>query len=957
VVILLGVVVLGLSTQVVSLWTVQIMVVPVIIFLVLFVLLLRGPVTKDKAGPRSERHALTHDPAGRAYAVDLATTRWPLWTFTDRRLHVRRGRIVGIPIPTSRAGAEGRVRVPASWLDILPHRMLTINEIRGRAHAFVNEWKAETREAAERQTFWNEWFEVFGIRRRRFVTFERNVRKLSGNTGQIDAFWPGMLLVEHKSAGEDLDAAMGQAEDYLNGLKEEELPRLIVLSDFATFRVLNLETRDEHEFPLAEFPEKLELFTFLAGYRPRWFAEQDEVNVHAAELMGALHDQLEESGYDGHELRMMLVRLLFLLFADDTGLWGETGLFEDYVERKTAEDGSDLGMHLVALFEVLDRRPEERQRTLDEALQSFPYVNGQLFRERIPVPAFDRSMRETLLLVCRFNWSKISPAIFESMFQSVMDDKERRAIGAHYTTERNILKTIGPLFVDELRARIDAAGMDRTKLRALFADLRKLKFFDPACGCGDFLIIAYRELRRIELEVMRRLQSLDKRVLEGQLSADVSLLSHVDVDQFYGIEYEEFPARIAEVAMYLMDHLANQELSQEFGLSYARIPLHAPANITIGNALRIDWNDVLPPAECSYVLGNPPFVAKKRRNADQVEDMARIFGGRTVLDYVAAWFIKAADYIKGTKTRAAFVATNSIVQGEQVPALWPGLLAKGMRVDFAHRSFRWTSESRGQAAVYVVIIGFSDGGQRATKLIFDYDKPTSTTPQERVVQQINPYLADAPADVIPRRRSAPTLPVPEIRFGSMPNDGGHLLLDEDEHSALLASDAIAAKYVRVLLGADGMLDGRLRWCLWLEGADPGDIGNSPALRSRIAAVKDYREQSTRAATKALASMPALFGEIRQPRSRYLCVPRHTSENRKYVPMVFAEPTVIAHDSTLTIESADLYLFGVLHSAMWVTWVPRHRRSAGESLSDQCRRRLQHVPISRPSKGNREAANR
>ncbi len=798
--------------------------------------------------------------------------------------------------------------------------MLTISEMRGRARAFVNEWQGETREAAERQTFWNEWFEVFGIRRRRRVTFERNVRKLSGTTGQIDAFWPGMLLVEHKSAGQDLDVAMGQAEGYLNGLREEELPRLIVLSDFARFRVLNLETRDEADFPIEEFPANLELFTFLAGYRPRWFAEEDEANVKAAELMGSLHDQLDRSGYTGHELRVMLVRLLFLMFADDTGLWGETGLFEDYIERKTSQDGRDLGLHLAALFEVLDQKPAERQTTLDESLEPFPYVNGDLFRERVSLAAFDFVMRDTLLRACRFNWSKISPAIFGSMFQSVMKPEERHAIGAHYTSERNIMKAIGPLFVDELHARLDAAGQDRTRLRALFAELRRLTFFDPACGCGNFLVIAYRELRRVELEVLRRLQRLDRNVREGQLSADVSLLSHVDVDQFYGIEIEEFPARIAEVAMYLVDHLANQELSQEFGLSYARIPLHTPAHIEVGNALRIDWNEFLPADECSFLLGNPPFVAKKHRNPEQVADMRRIFGGTTVLDYVAAWFKKAADYVKGQGTRVVLVATNSLVQGEQVPALWPILLDSGVEIDFAHRSFRWTNEARGRAAVYVVIIGFSDGGKRRTKLIYDYERATVDEPQERVAEQINPYLADAPADVIPRRSRRPLVPALPIRFGNMPNDGGNLLINDRQELDAVLVDAIAARYFRFLLGADGMLDGTERWCLWLEQADPADLRNSPEIRTRVERVREHRLASARAATRELADTPSLFGEIRQPTVRYICLPRHTSENRKYIPCVFAEPSVIAHDSTLTIQSGDLYLFALLHSAMWMAWV-------------------------------------
>lgn len=410
----------------------------------------------------------------------------------------------------------------------------------------------------------------------------------------------------------------------------------------------------------------------------------------------------------------------------------------------------------------------------------------------------------------------------------------------------------------------------------------------------------------------------------------------MDVDQFYGIEYEEFPARIAEVAMYLMDHLANQELSQQFGLSYARIPLHTPANIHVGNAVRIDWSDILSADQCSYLLGNPPFVAKKRRNAEQIEDMEGVFGGRTVIDYVGAWFVKATAYTRGHATRVAFVATNSLVQGEQVPALWPRLLADGMRIDFAHRSFRWTSEARGRAAVYVVIIGFSEGGKRATKLIYDYERPTVDEPQERVADQINPYLADAPAQVIPQSRRTPLLPVPAASWGSMPNDGGHLLLTDDEKQTVESSDQRAARYIRPLLGAEQIMTGTPRWCFWLAVADPRDIRGSRVLRDRISAVKAYRELSKRPATRQLATVPALFGEIRQPTTRYLCAPLHTSERRQYIPMVFADPEVIAHNSTFTIQGADMYLFGLLHSAMWMTWVraiggrleSRYRISAG-----------------------------
>ncbi len=798
--------------------------------------------------------------------------------------------------------------------------VLTISEIRARARAFSNEWQGETREDAERQSFWNDWFEVFGISRRRFVTFEHHVRKLTGTTGRIDAFWPGQILIEHKSAGEDLDRAMDQAERYLLSLAEEELPRLIVLSDFGRFRVRNLETAEDLDFPLQDFADRIELFTYLAGYRPRWFEEQDEVNVKAAELMGQLHDRLAASGYPRHELRVLLVRLLFLLFADDTGVW-ETGLFEDYIDRKTSSDGTDVGLRLGALFQVLNQPAASRQATLEDTLASFPYINGQLFEEHIELASFDAAMRDLLLLACRFNWSKISPAIFGSMFQSVMRPEERHALGAHYTTERNIMKTLGPLATDELRAEFESTQGDRRSLERFHAKLRTLKFFDPACGCGNFLVIAYRELRRLEQDVIRRRLEFDRQFRAGQMSVDVSLLAHVDVDQFYGIEIEEFPARIAEVAMYLMDHLANQDLSREFGDVYVRFPLKSAAHIHVAEALSLDWEQVLPPSQCSYVLGNPPFVAKKNRTAEQVAEMTAVFRGATghgELDFVAAWFELASRYVGDGQTRVALVATNSITQGEQVPALWPRLLDRGMRIDFAHRTFVWTSEAPGVAAVYVVIIGFSKDGRRPVKVLFDYDRPDGE-PHERVVKRINPYLVDGPT-VIVGPRPKPLRSVPAMRFGSMPNDGGNLILSTEERDQVEATDAIASRYVRRLLGARDLMSGGERWCLWLRDVSPADLRNSAFLRARVTAVRDYRLRSTRAQTKELAKTPALFGEIRQPTARYLSVPRHGSQNRRYAPMAFAEADVIAHDSTMTIEGADEYLFGILHSAMFMAWL-------------------------------------
>ncbi len=808
--------------------------------------------------------------------------------------------------------------------------MLTVAEIRARAQRFADEWDGETREDAERQTFWNQWFDVFGLNRRRLgVVFERNVKKLNGNIGQIDAFLPGKLLVEHKSAGADLDAAMDQATSYLTGVAEEEWPRLIVLCDFARFRLLDTESGEEIEFPLEELPKQVERFTFLAGYRPRAFKDQDEVNVRAAALMGEIYSELAASGYDEADLDLLLVRLVFALFADDTALWGETGLFENYLIEKTREDGTDLGMHLATLFELLDTPAEKRQAGLPEALASFPYVNGDLFSASLPTPAFTAQARATLLKACSFDWSKISPAIFGSMFQSVMDPAARHSLGAHYTTERNIMKTIGPLFVDELDERLEKAGRDKAKLKALFAELREMRFLDPACGSGNFLVISYRELRRVELEILRRLQALDPKVKPGQMSADVALLSHVRVDQFYGIEIEEFPARIAELAMYLMDHLCNMELAREFGLVYPSIPLGRSVNIHVGNALTTDWNAVIPASDCSYVLGNPPFVATARRSREQSVTLAQVFDGTTVVDYVGAWFVLAARYARNTTTRVALVATNSIVQGEQVPALWPLVFENGMEIDFAHRTFRWSSDAPGRAAVNVVIIGFSSGGQRPAKLIFDYDTPRTNEPQVREAGRIGVYLTEADSDVIPRRRRTPLLGAPKMSKGSQPTDGGHLLVSQDEYEAVCA-DPIARKYLRPLIGAEGLLNGSKRWCLWLDGADPAELRTSKVLAERIALVRAFRLKSRKAATRQAAETPSRFDEIRQPQSRYLCVPRHTSENRSWVPMALTEPEVIAHDSTMTIEGCDVYLFGILHSSMWMAWL---RAIGGRLKSD------------------------
>src|ERR1035437_9395144 len=554
---------------------------------------------------------------------------------------------------------------------------LSWNEIRHRAIQFAHNWAGTRSEAAEKQTFWNEFFDVFGIQRRLVASFEEPVKRISGQYGHIDLFWKGTLLVEHKSFGQDLGKAQSQAFQYLQDLLNEgrakDAPRYVIVSDFARIALHDLEPEEQQdlplfagrrvhtlEFPLAEFHKHIHAFAFIPGYKQHRFADQDPINLKATEIMGHLHDTLEGGGYRGHQLERFLVRVLFCLFAEDTGLF-ERDAFQLYLDNRTAPDGSDLGLHLTHLFRVLDTPEDKRQKNLDETLAAFPYVNGELFREHdLDIPDFNRDMRNALLACTRFDWSAISPAIFGSLFQAIMEPRERRQIGGHYTSERDILKVIRSLFLDDLRAEFekitgyapDAAGARtsgrfnveksaasdskitpadlrtvkrpegrapltgarRARLVEFHKKLAALRFFDPACGCGNFLIVTYRELRQLEIEVLSLLYTGDEQEL------DVRNLAQVDVHQFYGIEIEQWPAHIAEVALWLMDHQMNIQLSKAFGGWYPRIPLKKSPHIVCGNALRLDWKKVLPSAQCSYVLGNPPFVGQSYQTAEQKDD-------------------------------------------------------------------------------------------------------------------------------------------------------------------------------------------------------------------------------------------------------------------------------------------------------------------------------------------------
>jgi hypothetical protein len=631
---------------------------------------------------------------------------------------------------------------------------LSWNEIKDRALKFSKEWADTSNEEADAKPFLVEFFNIFGISSKRVSTFEHRVKKLDDKDGYIDLLWKGTILIEMKSRGKNLDKAYSQAIEYTHGLKEHELPKYILVSDFENFRLYDLEEDKHIEFKLNDLVNNVQHFGYILGYQKKVYKEQDPANIKAAELMGKLHDRLEEIGYTGHPLEVYLVRILFLLFAEDTTIFNKQQ-FQEYLEQRTAEDGSDLAAKLQELFQVLNTAKEYRFKNLDEQLADFPYVNGKLFEEILPTASFDTKMRQALLNCCYIDWSKISPAIFGSMFQSVMNPKERRNLGAHYTSETNILKLIKPLFLDDLWKEFESVKDNKNKLPEFHKKLSTIKFLDPACGCGNFLVITYRELRLLEFEVLKALNK------SGQTFLDISQILWINVDQFSGIEYEEFPARIAEVAMWLIDHQMNMLVSSEFGQYFVRLPLKKSANIVHGNALQIDWESLVSKNELSYIIGNPPFIGKQVQKPEQKADMEKIFAGVTgggTLDYVTAWYVKAAQYIQDTKIKVAFVSTNSIAQGEQVGIIW-GLLfhTYKIKIHFAHRTFKWGNEAKGNAAVHVVIIGFANYDTN-DKSVFEYEDIKGEA-HEIKVKNINPYLVEG-KDMFITTRTKPLCNVP-----------------------------------------------------------------------------------------------------------------------------------------------------------------------------------------------------
>lgn len=798
--------------------------------------------------------------------------------------------------------------------------MLTWTEIETRAIAFQKRWKnCAGDEKQDAQTFEKDFMYVFGVDWHDGF-HEYPIISLDGVQNYIDYLIPGKILIEMKSRGKSLDAAFTQAMQYLRALKPEEQPVLVVVSDFDTIKVYN--TSKEHHyksFRVSNLKSHVRIFSLLTGHGadPN-IRTEIELNTDASYKMAKLHDALKENGYKGHELEVYLVRLLFCLFADDTGVF-EKSTFYNYLQASNP-DGSDLSGRLTMLFSVLDTPDDKRMKNLPEELKRFRYINGNLFSERLAPPFFSAKMRSTLLECCDFDWTQISPAIFGAMFQGVMKPQERRELGAHYTSRENILKVIQPLFLDALYEEFERSKNTTAELQAFHKKISSLTFLDPACGCGNFLIVTYEKLRELEFEILKLLAGDNQMVL-------FDAPTKVSIKQFYGIEIEEFPCEIAKVSMLLMKHLMDQEVSHYFGGNFIDYPIRDNVNIVNANALRIDWNDVIPASKLNYIMGNPPFNGARTMSSEQKADLEHVFGdlkNSGNLDFVTPWYKKAADMMdSNTSIQSALVSTNSIVQGDQAGILWEYMFDRKFEINFAYRTFKWSNAAKGKAAVHCVIIGFAkEGTWRKPRTIFDGLLASK-------VSQINQYLIDGPKIII-KSRSQPLCDVPEIGIGNKPIDDGNYLFTKDEMDEFISKEPGAAQYFRPWYGAQEFINRNPRYCLYVSEVVPSELRKMPLVMQRIENVRKYRLKSRSQGTVNLAKFPTKFHVTNIPKSTYLIIPETSSENREYIPIGFMQPVALCSNAVRILPNATLYHFGVLTSSAHMAWM---RTVAGRLKSD------------------------
>lgn len=817
---------------------------------------------------------------------------------------------------------------------------------RNAAKSFADYWKDKGYEKGESQPYWLSLLrDVFGVESpEKFITFEEQVK--IDNTSFIDGFIPSThVLIEQKSKVKDLrkpikqsDGSLlnpfQQAQRYSAGLPYSQRPRWIVTCNFESFLVYDMEKPncDPEEILLENLPKEYYRLQFLVDTGDENIRQEMEVSIKAGDIVGLLYDAILKQYIDPENpktlqsLNKLIVRLVFCLYAEDAGIFGGHNKFHNYINSVPAKD---MRKALIELFRILDTKPQDRDPYEEEMLASFPYVNGGLFAdENIEIPQMNDTIRDLLLRKASedFDWSVISPTIFGAVFESTLNPDTRRKGGMHYTSIENIHKVIDPLFLDELRdelAEIKAIKISKTKedkLNQFRNKLGSLTFLDPACGSGNFLTETYISLRKLENEAFKEIINLQRDQVAGQIifnSGDITDPIKVTIKQFYGIEINDFAVSVAKTALWIAESQQMKETEDIIHTNLEFLPLKSYANIVEGNALRIDWESVVPKDKLNYIMGNPPFVGARLMSKEQKDDLLTVFGSKWKnagnLDYVSCWYKKAADYMQETNVYTALVSTNSVSQGDSVAILWKPLFENGVHIDFAHRTFRWDSEASIKAHVHCVIIGFSTASTSKPKIIYSSERPI-------IANNINGYLVDAP-DVFAESRKKPLCNVSEMVFGSMPNDGGALSdYSTEEKDAIILQYPQAEKMFKKFLGATEFLNNKERWCLWLKGISPAEIKSCPPVMDAIKSVKELRESSNREATRKLAATPTLFGEIRQPDHNYIIVPRHSSENRKYIPIDFVSPEIVCGDSNLLLPNASLYDFGVLISNVHNAWI-------------------------------------
>lgn len=805
----------------------------------------------------------------------------------------------------------------------------------------IDQWRENDVKHTEKsyaQSFWSEFLACFGINASRRAFFEQLVtRGSTGTAGYIDLFWAGVVIGEAKSLGRDLALAEDQARDYLTHVSDPAFPRYILCTDFETFRLFHIASKKRLIFSIDELADHQDQLAFLAGREEISHKEQQEASIAASKIMAKLFKAMagddvdvrvgdeaptnpEEEDKQVQLTSMWLTRLLFLMFGDDAGLW-EADLFHRYVVQETTPDA--FGGQMTQLFKVLNT-PEHRRRNVPGLLAKFPYVNGHLFEDALDPEFFTPEMHQAVSEACGFQWSRISPAIFGSLFQLVKSKEARRGDGEHYTSETNILKVIGPLFLDELRAEADRLVRNKTttiaQLEEFLDRLTRITFVDPACGCGNFLVVAYRELRRIETDVIARLHEFDSR---RAVALDVMFEQKLSIDQFHGFEINWWPVRIAEVAMFLVDHQANRELAQRVGSSIVRLPIKISAHIKHCNALEIDWAEELPDRGETYIFGNPPFIGHQTKTKEQRHDLKLVwqddFDG--YLDYVTAWHAQALRALAHRQGLFAYVTTNSICQGQPVPALFAPIYKEGWDIKFAHRTFAWDSDAPGKAAVHCIVVGFTRDRSSKQRL-WDYPDIQADPVAVELKQRLNAYLVQDDHRTLVRKRSNPLSPeVTPASFGTMPL--GKFLLVEEEDYPEVAADPVAAKYLRPFRMGKELVRGLNRWCLWMadEDFDPLDVNRSPVLNSRVSACKEWRKAQTPTGDAyKFKDTPHLFRPNKhRPLTNYVGIPRVVSDARAFFTVQHLTPEVIAGDQVFVAADPDGLLFGLISSSMFITW--------------------------------------